>query len=109
MRSGPHQRNIGLREPSTVETIVRRLMGHSSTGPSGVLDQSNARHLAAISPDPTNTGCSAEVASRPPSRPDRAVFALPIALILLCGTRGRCTTQRLSHHPDRLAARASFG
>src|SRR5574338_870806 len=55
MRSGPHHTTTGNREFRQVLTVVLRLCGHWSTGPSGVAVQSNARLRAPNSPPPANT------------------------------------------------------
>src|SRR5258707_11774122 len=57
--SGPHQSNIGNRLPSMTPSMVFRLLGQSSAGPSFVLDQSVERISAAISPPPTNRSVGA--------------------------------------------------
>jgi hypothetical protein len=45
----------GKRLARRKRTIIRRLCGHVSTGPSGVRDQSRERMSVPISPPPTNT------------------------------------------------------
>src|SRR5579862_5718925 len=52
MRSGPHQRNTGCREASSMFTVVTRVSDQASTGPRGVFSQSNPRTKSAISPSP---------------------------------------------------------
>ena len=52
MNSGPQSTRIAKRDDSMTATMVRRLGGHSSTGPSGVLDQSMLRMSAPASPPP---------------------------------------------------------
>ena len=49
---GPHQTNMGKRELRQIPTATRKLCGHCWGGPSGVLSQSKARTIAAISPRP---------------------------------------------------------
>src|SRR5678815_4956401 len=56
IRCGPHQTNIGNRELRQMPTATRRLCGHCSGTPSGVLAQSKARTLSAISPRPLMVG-----------------------------------------------------
>ena len=43
---------MGKREPMQVLTAPRKLCGHDSTAPSGVVDQSSARMRSPISPPP---------------------------------------------------------
>src|ERR1700737_573128 len=47
--------SIGCPEPSTMRTQARSDCGHCSNGPRVVVDQSNARILAPMSPPPANT------------------------------------------------------
>src|SRR6266446_1151838 len=57
---------MGNRLPSTTPSMVLRLRGQASTGPSFVLDQSVARMSAPISPPPANrplAGAPAEAAA----------------------------------------------
>ena len=54
-RLGPHQRNIGCRELSTMPAVVRRLCDQELTGPRAEPAQSKARHRARISPDPAKS------------------------------------------------------
>src|ERR1700759_962090 len=73
MYCGPHHRSSGNRLASRRVTIVRRVGDQLSTGPIGVLDQSNAPISAPISPPPArNAGGSAtdgfDMREAPPSR-----------------------------------------
>src|SRR3954466_16116320 len=52
MRSFPHHRNIGWRVASSRFTVMTRVSGHRSIGPTGVCDQSKLRVSSAISPSP---------------------------------------------------------
>jgi hypothetical protein len=70
-RSGPPQSNIGNRLPSTTPSIVLRLVGHCSTGPSFVLDQSVERMIAPISPPPANKSVGAPIVVFP--QPDEPI------------------------------------
>ncbi len=50
--SGPQHIHIAYRDVSMIRTVVLRLCGQISTGPSGVLDQSNERISEPIWPPP---------------------------------------------------------
>src|SRR6185503_14749591 len=52
--SGPHHRFTGNGDSSAIRTAARSAGDQSSIGPSGVADQSTARHRRAISDSPTN-------------------------------------------------------
>src|SRR5258707_1907845 len=84
--SGPHQSNIGNRLPSMTPSMVFRLRGQSSAGPSFVLDQSVDRISAAISPPPTNSSVGAFAG---------ATALFPIARRFLLG---QPPARNLSHH-----------
>src|SRR3954469_8352537 len=57
MRSLPHQRNMGWREASMVLTVMSKVSGQCSMGPTGVRVQSKARVRRAISPVPKMNCC----------------------------------------------------
>ena len=59
---------LGNADASTIETVVRRLVGHADTGPSDVADQSNERQRYAISLDPANTTASINCSEVAPTR-----------------------------------------
>src|SRR4029453_14387682 len=53
--SGPQQMAIGYPEPRMICTQILSDCGHCSSGPSGVVDQSNARMSSPITPPPPST------------------------------------------------------
>src|SRR5713226_7249927 len=65
---------MGNRLPSTTPSIVLRLLGHRSTGPSFVLDQSVERMIAPISPPPGNKSVGAPIIVFP--QPDEPIGRL---------------------------------
>src|SRR5690349_19025971 len=84
MYCGPHHRSSGNRLASRKLTIVRRVGDQLSTGPIGVLDQSNVPISAPISPPPArNAGGSTtdgfDMRDAPPSRvtPPPPIICLP--------------------------------
>src|SRR5689334_7235335 len=52
MRSSPHQRNIGWRVARRRLTVMSKVSGQVSIGPTGVVLQSKERISSAISPPP---------------------------------------------------------
>ena len=58
---GPHKRNMGCGECNSMPTVVRRQLGHVSTGPSWVRAQSIARTVSPARPPPERNQRSRDV------------------------------------------------
>ena len=85
---GPHQTNMGKREMRQMLTAISRLCGQLSTGPSDVLDQSNARMRSPISPPPARQSNPVTLNGSSSFTIVEGIVYAPAAQIKLNGTGG---------------------